>query len=161
VIRSAALTALAVAVCVSLSGCGASAPPPASGAPQNAMSSAQKSSLKDGQISHDEYEAGYRRYVACLSKKGYSVINNGEKNDVIDYAVPSAAVDSGADDFCYQREFEQIDNQWQVAHQDTSDTAVLARSCLQAHGVTPKDKLNDMLAQLKAIGITIDQCLAS
>jgi hypothetical protein len=37
-------------------------------------------------------------------------------------AIPSEAVDSGADMACYVAEFRELDMEWQIAHQEPVDS---------------------------------------
>lgn len=142
-----------------LAGCSASTPVSSDNVSNNGISAAQSAALSDGVVSADEYEAGYQRFVACLAKEGYKVVEQPKVGTAIQYSVPSAAVDSGKDKICYDSEFSQLDEKWQVSNEDTSDTAIAVKSCLQARGVEPKATLNDMLDQLDSINVTLAECM--
>lgn len=122
------------------------------------MSSAQRAALADGKVTYDEYKAAFRRYVACDSKAGYKVLTNGETNEVVDFAVPAAAVDSGVDDRCNHREFWNIDSKWQLSREDTSQQAAAYGKCLQAAGITPKATETEKFHQLQQAHIDPTQC---
>jgi hypothetical protein len=107
--------------------------------------------LADGKVSYDEYHAAYSRYVACMEKAGYTVTTLPPQYDVITFTVPGAAVDSGVDNRCYEREFDQVDTVWEGAHQNTSYTAHVFRACLTRHHIVPSQTLVGMSKQLDAL----------
>jgi hypothetical protein len=127
-------------------------------APAPTISAAQAAALADGKITYAEYEAGWRRYVACDAKAGYTVVKGGETNEVISGQVPDAAVTSGADAQCYDREFKQIDMIWQVSRENTSPQAVIFHKCLVAKGKTPAATYAGMVKQLQSLGIDPASC---
>jgi hypothetical protein len=142
----------------SLVGCSGPASQPARSAIEPSISIQQKDALKDGQITWDEYQSGFKAYDACLTKKGYQLVNPHVKGDLMDFGVPGAAVDSGADDECYQFNWAQVDGAWQIDHEDTSESAQIIANCLQANGFTPVEKYADNLALLNKHGIDIADC---
>lgn len=129
--------------------------------PNQAVSVEQQASLGDGEISQDEYRAGFRRFQACLAAAGYEILLQGESNSTIQYSLPAAAVDSGTDAVCYDREFHQIDQMWQLAHEDTSHSADVLRECLSENGIAPKETLREMADQLADAGISQSTCAAA
>jgi major membrane immunogen (membrane-anchored lipoprotein) len=158
IVRAAVLAGV-LAAALLLAGCSASAPVSSDKVSNKGLSAAQSTALSDGVVSADEYEAGYQRFVACLAKEGYTVAEQPKKGTAIQYSVPSAAVDSGKEKKCYDAEFGQLDEKWQVSNEDTSDTAIAVKACLQAKGVEPKATLNDMLDQLDSIKVTLAECM--
>ncbi len=156
---------IAVLVLLLLAGCAAQ--PVASNAAQGAsegsvsMSAAQVAALSDHKVTYAEYEAGWRRYIACDAKAGYVVRDLGESNEVHHGAIPEAAVNSGVDAKCYGREFKQIDTVWQTSRENTSSVAQAYRECLVAAGVTPQASEGAMYAQLQKINVDPHQCVVS
>lgn len=149
-----------------LTGCSATPSSPSGPSPQQqpdegaiALSAEQEAALADGEVTHDEYEAGYRRYVDCLAASGYTVLDNGVEYDIHQFGVPAEAVESGDDDRCYSAEFKLIDVEWQIAHEDSSVTARLIADCLTAAGVAPKSTMAELNAQLEENGLTFEQCV--
>lgn len=158
--------ASAVALLAILTGCSASpsSPSEASEAPGTpttnaAVSAEQTAALSDGKVSQDDYEAGYRRFADCMASAGFTLLDNGVTYDLHRFGIPSEAVDSGDDKRCYSLEFEAIDSAWQIAHEDTSETAGLIKACLIAAGVAPKSTMKEMNDQLTAADLDFAQCL--
>lgn len=119
---------------VSLSGC-ASSSAVAANADVPVASEFQLKALSDGQIDREEYLAGFGNYQSCMSELGYDVLVMDDKSTVIDIRIPAAGVESGADERCYLAEFNQIDDAWQLANQDSrEDNAVLA-ACMAINGL--------------------------
>jgi len=146
--------------CLLLAGCAQSAPEAHNPAPPKISTSAeQKAALADGKVDYDEYQAGWRRYVACDAKAGYTITQTGEVNQVISGQIPDAAVDSGVDKKCYEGEFKQIDMLWQTARIETSPAAAKFRECLSAKGETPEATYAGMVQQLQDLGIDPSTCL--
>lgn len=123
------------------------------------MSKQQQEALADNKVTNDEYHAGYAGFSACMTRAGYPLIDLGESHEVIQYSIPAAAVDAGADVECYTHYFEQLDIKWQVSRQDDSYTADVIRRCLTSHNIAPAQTLEEMLKQLDSQQIEIDQCL--
>ncbi|ROS52689.1 hypothetical protein [Frigoribacterium sp. PhB24] len=153
------LLAIAVAVAaVTLSGCSGAAETPSDSPGEAAVSQQQVDALRDGDVTWDEYQTGFAAYQACLSKEGYELVDPHIADDLMDFAVPGAAVESGADDTCYQYNWSKIDDVWQVAHQDTSASARLVAACLEANGITPRQKYTDNVELLNENGIDVSGC---
>lgn len=123
------------------------------------VSEDQKNALSDGVVTHDEYEAGYRRYVVCLSAAGFSVIDSGEKNQVHEFGVPADAISSGDDDRCYTHEFKNLDVEWQISRENTSQNAKIMHDCLVRRGIVPKSTVAEMSQQLEENNLSFDQCV--
>ena len=163
-LKSRLATAVAVVLAGLLSGCASSnsdtlnrtpLPLPTEAAQ---MSPTQSDAMADGIVTADEYEAGYQRYAACMSNAGYEVHEAERENDVITYFVTSDAVDSGADGECYNAEFLFVDQTWQVAHENTSESAQVLRECLIRLGFEPAETVPEMTEQFGQNGLSIEQC---
>ncbi len=87
---------------------------------QPEQSAAQVEALADGVVTHDEFRAGFDRYAACLLAAGFEISATDVGQQMIG-AIPSGAVDSGADLTCYVAEFQEVDMEWQIAHQEPVD----------------------------------------
>jgi hypothetical protein len=79
-------------------------------------SAAQSEALADGEVTREEYAAGFDRYVACMADLGFAVDRLDTGEDVISYVIPGNAGHSGAANRCYEAEFQELDMIWQVAH---------------------------------------------
>lgn len=156
--RSLRVALVAGCVVGSLLGCSGSAGSPTRSAVQPAISSQQKEALADGAVNWDEYQVSFQAYQACLSRKGYELVNPTVKGELMDFGVPAAAVDSGADDECYQYNWAQVDQVWQIAHEDTSESAQIVANCLRSKGITPKAEYTANLELLRDHGIDLADC---
>lgn len=123
------------------------------------MSAEQAAALTDGAIDYDEYHEGFRRFVACLSARGYEVLIEEESFDLVNFGVPEAAVDAGDDLECYHAEFQAIDIQWQGDHIETSETAWIMTRCLEDHGLDAPATIAEKDALLRANDIPLEDCL--
>jgi hypothetical protein len=151
---------LLLAACSSAAGT-AHSPSPSSGSTVTQaapMSAAQTAALADGKVSYAEYQAGFRRFVACESKAGYAINPSGQINEIYQFMVSAAAVDSGVDARCYASEFKQIDEIWQVSREDTSPQAAAYRACLIKGGITPAKTETKMYNQLLKAKIDPGKC---
>jgi hypothetical protein len=159
-----AMVLLAVAVLLSLSACASATPVPRASqplwgmaVPANApLSNAQRSDLADGKITNDEYHESFRRFAACLAKGGFTVMDNGTKNDIIQFGVPAAA--GALDDKCYTQEFQWVDGVWQSSRADTSNQAKAYGECLTEKGITPKKTEDEKYQQLQEANIDASEC---
>ena len=79
-------------------------------------------------------------------------------NDTYQYSVPFEAVDTGVDTPCYDREFDRVDSIWQLAHIDGSQTGLMVRACVVAHGLPPHERESDNFEELDRAGIAISEC---
>jgi hypothetical protein len=89
-------------------------------------SAAQQDALADGVVSREEYVAGFERYVACMADIGFVVSHGPLELEVLSYSIPGDAGHSGAANRCYEAEFLLVDQEWQVAHPQTSDEQTAA-----------------------------------
>ncbi len=80
-------------------------------------SQAQDEAMADGQVTAEEYHAGFNRYSDCMTAAGYPLAFVDTTGTVIDYSNPSEAVTSGEEGRCYALEFGQIDPAWQAANE--------------------------------------------
>jgi hypothetical protein len=159
-----AMAPVAVALLLVLSACSSSAPVPRSAQPlwgvtvpvDAPISSAQRAELADGKISYDEYHEAFRRFAACLAKGGFTIMDNGGQNEIIQYGVPEAA--SELDDKCYVREFQWVDATWQSSRADTSNQAKAYAVCLKEKGITPGKTEDEKYRQLQNARIDPSAC---
>lgn len=155
---SGALVALFV---MALSGCQAASPAPTPSATGSAASDQQREALADGKVTWDEYKAGFDAYRGCLEKAGYELVSpHVDEFRLMDFGVPDAAVQSGVDDKCYRLHYSGVDDAWQIAHLDESETAQTVKSCLSAAGISPKKRYSDNLDLLEEHGIDVEKCSA-
>jgi hypothetical protein len=156
---------MAVVFLLALSACSAGATPvPRSSQPlwgltirsDASYSRAQHAELADGRVTRDEYHEAFRRFAACLGKKGFTLMDNGEQNELIQYGVPAAAGDLY--DKCYDWEFEWVDTVWQLSRADTSHQAKAYAVCLTEKGITPKKTEDEKYLQLEDAHIDPADC---
>jgi hypothetical protein len=121
--------------------------------PVPSPSAQQKVDLSDGHVTHQEYLAAYSRYAGCMAEAGYPMAPVYGAPPFVFYAVPSAAVDTGADSTCYAREFGKVDTAWQ------STLSSINVACLAAHGIDGnRMPLEEQLTQLHQIGMSLQSC---
>ncbi|SEA42266.1 hypothetical protein [Leifsonia sp. 21MFCrub1.1] len=149
------LHAATLATALSLAGCSATAPAASAGP---SISPQQAAALADGEVTWDEYEAGYNAFEACMADRGYPIVDKRRNGYLIEGGIPGAAVNAGIDAECYDYYWGQVDGNWQVAHDDVSYTARWLANCLRSKGITPKEKKADNADLLKANGIELTDC---
>ena len=79
-------------------------------------------------------------------------------NGFIEYSIPLEADESGVDAPCYEREFDDVDTVWQLAHEDVSWSAHVARQCVIAAGLTPHEKMADNIKELDDANVDTTTC---
>lgn len=127
--------------------------------PEPEASVEQESILSDGTVTAEEYRAAFDRFSTCMTDAGYPLLGIDDSRPIINYSIESAAVDSGEERDCYASHFKLVDMEWQVANEDTSETADIVRQCLINNGVAPAATLKEMDQQLRAISVDIEECL--
>jgi hypothetical protein len=123
--------------------------------------SVQKQAVQDNRVTQAEYRAGFERYRACLSDEGYQLGSVSQTDVVLDFAVPSEAVSSGADELCYMRHFKAVDMTWQMSHADAtlSETNLrLINACLQDNGTGPAADIEQAADLMRDAGLTEKDC---
>ncbi len=130
---------------------------------QETLSAAQFAALEDNAVTEDEYTAGYRRFVACLADRGYTVLELGRPSTLYDYGVPDAAVQSGVDEGCYSREYAGIDLIWQTTHPARTILSDWYIACLEEAGVQTQDPSgtnnNELETRMVEAGLTPGECI--
>jgi hypothetical protein len=123
---------------------------PADGEP----SAVQQDALADGAVTREEYIAGFERYVACMEDLGFVVSHGPLELEVLSYSIPGTAGNSGAANRCYESEFQLVDQEWQIAHQQVSDEqgAALIDGVTRAEYVAGFDRFVECVTPL---GITV------
>lgn len=122
-VRASAILAAVAGAAFGLMGCAADPQP------QGAL-------VQYPDVTQDEYRAAFEEFTSCMDDAGYPVVVRDDSKTVIEYSVLGTAVDNGVEAECY-REFELIDQAWQVANEDTSIGALKIRACLEENGVEP------------------------
>lgn len=121
-------------------------------------SAEQLEAVADNEISEDEYLQGFESYRACLAAEGFEIVVKEPRGDLLDFAIPDAAVQAGADARCYGSDFKQIDILWQQAHAETSDTVALLSDCLRTRGITPSGDVTELENQVRELGLLPSDC---
>lgn len=124
------------------------------------MSNQQKLALADRKVSHGEFMIGFTKFQACMEKAGYPIALEPQTDAQLKFVIPETAMRDGSYYRCYGYYWEQLDIDWQVANEDTSDTAQALRKCLVARKLEPKTRIKDLVNQLKAVGVSSEECLA-
>ena len=134
---------------------------PLKGADLSGVSAAQAEEIGDRAATADEYQAAFQRYRVCLNAAGLELKNVKFTNHVYEFGVPNEAIEDGADTKCYRAEFEYIDILWQTSDivENASESAQIARECLQERGIEPRDSMKGMTEQLEDAGLEPSECL--
>lgn len=154
-----------VVIVALVTACSSSSPPDSSpaatreslqlGGTEHLHSEALAAAVAEGEINHDTYLAGYRRFAACMRDAGTPLVMESEVNLVMTYSV----VPGAAEEKCYASEFEPLDIAWQIHQENTSASAETIRNCLNRNGVAPEPTLSQMTQQLVDEGIPLEDCM--
>lgn len=78
----------------------------------------QVEALGDGTVDLDEYEAGFRAFANCLEAEGFDLlIEDDPGTSLIEYSVPSLAVETGVEFECYETHYALLDMNWQMQNE--------------------------------------------
>lgn len=127
------------------------------------ISGAQATTLEDRVVTKEEYDAAYQRHQQCLSAAGFEIrevpLISAEGTHI--YSTPNEAVESGADEECYDREYRWTDMLWQGRPdvQDHPARTQWMRDCLQVEGIEPQDTAAELNQQLQEAGLEPPDCL--
>lgn len=146
------------AATIALAGCSAQSATTSVPSATPEISKQQSRALADGSVTWDEYKAGFDAYRSCLAKAGFTLLKPKRSDYLMDFGVPATAVESGDDARCYDYHWAQVDGDWQVAHDDVSETARWLAHCLQSKGITPMEKKADNEELIKSNGIDLAEC---
>lgn len=96
---------------------------------------AQMAELADGQVTYDEYQAGFQRMRSCMAQDGVELIVRGETNQVME----ASYVDTGDASYqrCYYTEFNLVDRAWQIWRSNFGADSQAMAQCLTEKGKTP------------------------
>lgn len=143
-----------------LAGCAGGGPRPEAD-PQvpSGASAEQVAALEDGDVSEEEYTAGYRRLVACVTDAGYAIDEYGRPSTVYEFGIDAGAVDSGLFDECYDREFKAIDIVWQTENPPWTEAGPVLQGCLEDAGLSTEGNEEELKQRLVDNGIDVWVCL--
>ena len=122
-------------------------------------SAAQNAALSDGVVTETEYRDGFARYDGCMINAGSPLVGVNRSGTIIKYSNAGDSVTSGVEGRCYALEFGLVDGDWQIQHEDTSETAIRMGACLTVRGVAPEPTMEGRKRQLDAIPLTVEKCL--
>ena len=158
VLRGVVLPLLAASMLFAVAGCSDDDDPAANSVAANpAWSSEQADAMSDGAVTVSEYRDGFRRFDACLAAAGFELADVDDSSEVITYGIPDAAVQTGAEATCYEREFDAVDTTWQVGVSNPRIVELLSR-CLRSHDLPIPETQDEMAEALIAAGVDPAQC---
>lgn len=128
--------------------------------PEYSASADQAEAMADGVVDRAEYRAGFARFQACMAESGYAVDVLDDSGTIIDARYLAEATDDGTDARCYQTEFRDVDESWQVAHQDELADGALLDACLRENGLAVPETRHAKVMALTEAGIDLGSCLA-
>jgi hypothetical protein len=159
----ARVTVLAVGALLVLTACSPAADHEAEPDDQEVVSAEQAAALEDNVVTEEEYTAGYRRFVACLADKGYTVLELGRPSTLYEAGIPDAAVQSGADEECYNGEWSGIDLIWQTNNPERTILSDWYIACLKEVGIETEDpggsNNNELEKRMVEAGLTPGACI--
>jgi len=120
------------------------------------VSPQQAAAVEDGEVTPDEYAAGFRRYVACMDEAGYTVVGGEVVAGAMSYSFPDAGTE--ADGRCYATEFGAMDAIYQEVHFAESGTYRELADCLARHGVDAPDTAGEIDSAMAENGIEPQNC---
>lgn len=153
------LLSVVVVVCGLMVGCAPDweARPTVFSYPDN-MTDQQEAAVDDRKVTEEEYTAGFRAYQACLADAGYEIFAIARPSTVYDFAIPEAAVTSGADEECYDANFIAVDYFWQTANPPVTEWDSLARECLADEGLPTDGNINELKQRMYDNDIDVNRC---
>lgn len=120
----------------------------------------QVAALADGVVSHAEYQAAFASYKGCMAESGYAVTVLNDEGTIIDMRIPAEAVDTGADDRCYQAEFKAVNEAWQLANQDQLADHAQLGVCLSDRGMPVPATREEKVEALLEAEVDLGECLS-
>ncbi len=147
-------------VLLAVSGCSSAADQQAAPDAPTVGSAEYIAALEDNVVTEEEYTAGWRRFVACLADKGYTVMELGRPSTVYEAGIPDAAVKSGADEECYAREFYEIDMNWQTVNPPRTIVSDWLIDCLKEAGIDDTSgNENELQLRMRDNGLDGNACV--
>lgn len=101
----------------------------------------QAAALEDGVVTREEYEAGFRRFEACMTELGIELLDVDMDAPVLSASYLTQG--TVEEENCFYAEFGQIDTSWQIENNDHSADVAALVSCLEANGVQPAHDVDD------------------
>jgi len=120
----------------------------------------QREALTDGEVTQDEYTAGFERFRACLRAEGYELRDVELVGVVWQGGIPAEAVDSGVEKTCYDRDFKFVDVVWQTSNQEETSLLDALRYCLQERGLGVPSTLAEAQRAVAGAGLDEASCVA-
>jgi hypothetical protein len=135
---------------------------PLDGADLSTVSPAQAAEIADRVVTEAEYDAAFQRYGKCLRAEGFKLRTVRKTSDgVYDFAIPDAAVTSGAEDRCGSKEYYLVDMLWQLAKEAENGNPEMERlrACLREWGITPSEDDDEIIPQMRDVDKTPMDCM--
>lgn len=137
---------------------------PLAGADLSGMSEAQAAEVEDRVATEQENRAAYERYRQCLSAAGFEISEDPilkPDGTFMGGGLSDAAVQSGVDQECYEKEWSFTDTLFQSRpeFQNHPSRTQWMRDCLEERGIEPRDAADELFEQLQQEGIDPPDCL--
>ncbi|MEE6288131.1 hypothetical protein V2J52_10760 [Georgenia sp. MJ173] len=120
----------------------------------------QREALIDGEVTQEEYNAGFERYRACLSAEGYEIHSIELVGVVWHFGVPAEAVDAGVEEECNFREYWFVDSEWQIMNRDDMHRIYTVNYCLSERGLATATTVAEAEQLLSEAGLDFAACEA-
>lgn len=122
-------------------------------------SEAQQKAIADNEITREEYDAGFRKFEACMEKGGNALAGVEFINSVYEYSY-GADKDPKIEAKCYGTNFAKIDMLWQTRPEveEQSETSRADKWCLRKHGIEPAKTMAERQNQMINKNIDTMKC---
>lgn len=114
--------------------------------------------MRDGEVTQEEYNAGFERFRSCLRAEGYDLLDIELFGVVWQANIPEEAVDSGVEEECYIREYKFVDVIWQTHNQDDTEALQRMNHCLRERGLATATTLSAAEQLIAEIGLDYATC---
>ncbi|MFB2597088.1 hypothetical protein ACEXQE_04770 [Herbiconiux sp. P17] len=94
-----------------------------------------------------------------MAESGYTVEVLDDESILIEARYLAEASDDGTDDRCYHTEFKDVDESWQIAHQDKRADGALLDACLRDNGLDVPKTRKEKVDALVLAGVDLGSCL--
>ena len=136
---------------------------PLAGADLTGISEAQAAEIEDRVATEEENRAAYERYRQCLSAAGFEISKDPmlkPDGTFMNGGLSDAAVQSGVDQECYEREWYMTDMLFQSRpeFQNHPSRTQWMRDCLEERGIEPDETAAELFEQIRQAGISVVEC---
>lgn len=123
--------------------------PPQSVGRGAALTTEQSAAVADGNVTQVEYSEAFRRFSSCVGSVGYDVERLANRGKLIEYRMLEEAWSTAEVKKCYDSEFSVVDEMWQIANEDSSESNAHLRQCLRRWNLSDQGLTDILVERLK------------